>query len=167
MKLINPENQANPPDPVNSVHLANPVYPVPMIAQSRILATLFLLAFLLTSCRTAQKFIENGDYDGAIEFCVHKLRGKAKKKTEYVQGLEAAFSKAQVRDLNNVERLMADSRDENWERINEIHRNMAARQRKISPLTPLVSKDGYRAKFNFLDVATLERDSRANAAAFL
>ena len=138
-----------------------------MIAQSRILATLFLLAFLLTSCRTAQKFIENGDYDGAIEFCVHKLRGKAKKKTEYVQGLEAAFSKAQVRDLNNVERLMADSRDENWERINEIHRNMAARQRKISPLTPLVSKDGYRAKFNFLDVATLERDSRAKAADYL
>lgn len=138
-----------------------------MFAKTRILAPLFLLAFLLTSCRSAQKFIENGDYDGAIEFCVQKLRGKTKKKTELVQGLEAAFQKAQSRDLATVEHLAADGRPENWERINAIHRNMAARQRKISPLTPLVSKDGYRARFDFLDVASLERDSRAKAAEYL
>ncbi|MBV6439743.1 MAG: hypothetical protein EPGJADBJ_01395 [Saprospiraceae bacterium] len=138
-----------------------------MNAQTRILVPLFLLAFVLTSCQTAQKFVENGDYDGAIEFCVRKLRGKTKKKTELVQGLEAAFRKAQARDLATVQHLMADGRAENWERINAIHRDMAARQRKISPLTPLVSKDGYRAKFDFLDVAALERDSRAKAAEYL
>jgi hypothetical protein len=138
-----------------------------MFAKSRIPAFLFLLVFILASCQTAQKFAENGDYDGAIEFCVHKLRGKAKKKTELVQGLEVAFAKAQVRDLATIERLFADDRPENWERINAIHRNMAERQRKISPLTPLVSKDGYRAQFNFMDVATLERDSRAKAAEYL
>ncbi|HRI59343.1 MAG TPA: hypothetical protein PK228_06460 [Saprospiraceae bacterium] len=138
-----------------------------MFAQTRILASLFLLAFVLTSCHSAQKFVENGDYDGAIDFCIRKLRGKTKKKTEYVQGLEAAFAKAQVRDLDSADRLMADGRPENWERINAIHRTMAERQRKISPLTPLVSKDGYRAKFNFLDVATLERESRTKAAEYL
>ncbi|GAB4494586.1 MAG: hypothetical protein OHK0019_21330 [Saprospiraceae bacterium] len=138
-----------------------------MFAKTRVLAPLFLLAFLLTSCRSAQKFIENGDYDGAIEFCVQKLRGKTKKKTELVQGLEAAFQKAQSHDLAMVEHLAADGRPENWERINAIHRNMAARQRKISPLMPLVSKDGYRAKFDFLDVVSLERDSRAKAAEYL
>lgn len=138
-----------------------------MIAHSRILATLLLSAFVLISCQSAQKFIETGDYDGAIDYCVHKLRGKTKKKTEYVQGLEAAFAKAQVRDLAAVDRLVAEGRPENWERINNIHRSMADRQRKISPLTPLVSKDGYRAQFNFLDVATLESDSRAKAAEYL
>lgn len=138
-----------------------------MFAKTRIPAFFFLLVITLASCHTAQKFVENGDYDGAIEFCVRKLRGKANKKTELVQGLEAAFRKAQARDLATVERLAADGRPENWERINAIHRNMAERQRKISPLTPLVSKDGYRAEFDFINVTTLERESRAKAAAYL
>jgi hypothetical protein len=138
-----------------------------MFAPTRTLATLFLLAFVLTSCHTSQKFIESGNYDDAIDYCIGKLRGKTKKKTEYVQGLEAAFAKAQVRDLAAVDRLLAEGRPENWERVNNIHRNMAERQRKISPLTPLVSKDGYRATFNFADVATLERESRAKAAEYL
>lgn len=138
-----------------------------MFAKTHTLVSFLLLAFLLISCRTAQKFIESGDYDGAIEFCVGKLRGKSKKKTELVQGLEAAFQKAQARDLATTERLAASGRPENWERINAIHRNMAARQRKVSPLTPLVSKDGYRARFEFVDIATLERESREKAAEYV
>ena len=138
-----------------------------MFAPTRSLAALFLLIFALTSCHTAQKFVESGDYDAAIDFCIGKLRGKTKKKTEYVQGLEAAFAKAQTRDLATVDRLLAEGRPENWERVNKIHRNMAERQRKISPLTPLASKDGYRASFHFTDVATLERESRAKAAEYL
>jgi|GEM_PF-4311208 len=65
----------------------------------RILAPLFLLAFLLTACHTAQKYVESGDYDSAIDLCVRKLKGKSKKKLEYVQGLELAFRKAQARDI--------------------------------------------------------------------
>jgi hypothetical protein len=120
--------------------------------------------FLLASCRSPQKFIENGDYDRAIEFCVGKLRGKSKKKTEYVQGLEQAFARAQVRDLRLIDNLLDEDRPENWEKINAIHRQIKARQQKISPLTPLVSKDGYRAKFNFIDIEKLERESREKAA---
>jgi len=138
-----------------------------MFANIRILAPVLLLGFLLTACHTAQKFVESGDYDGAIEFCVHKLRGKSKKKTEYVQGLETAFRKAQARDLATANQLAAEGRPENWERINAIHRDMAARQRLVSPLTPLVSKDGYRATFDFVDVGALERESRAKAAEYL
>lgn len=138
-----------------------------MFAKARLLAPVLILSFLLTSCQTAQKFVESGDYDSAVEFCVRKLRGKSKKKTEYVRGLEEAFARAQARDLSTINQLVADDRPENWERVNNIHRDMAARQRLVSPLTPLVSKDGYRAKFNFLDVGTLERDSRNKAAEYL
>lgn len=138
-----------------------------MFAKTRLLAPVLLLGFLLTACQTAQKFVESGDYDGAIEFCVHKLRGKSKKKTEYVQGLEIAFRKAQARDLATVNQLAAEGRPENWERINAIHRDMTARQRLIYPLTPLVSKDGYRATFDFVDAGALERESRAKAAEYL
>lgn len=136
-----------------------------MFAKTRILAAFFLLGVLLaSSCRSAQKFIENGDYDAAIEFCVGKLRGKSKKKTEYVQGLEQAFARAQTRDLRLIDNLLDEDRPENWEKINAIHRQIKTRQQKISPLTPLVSSDGYRAKFNFIDIEKLERESREKAA---
>lgn len=133
----------------------------------RIFSPIFLFAFLLTSCHTAQKYVENGDYDSAIDFCVRKLRGKPKKKLEFVQGLELAFKKAQARDLATAERLAADGRAENWERIHEIHLAIRTRQNKIAPLTPLVAKNGYRAQFQFVDIASMERESRQNAAEYL
>lgn len=122
---------------------------------------------LLSACRSAQKYTERGDYDAAIEFCINKLEGKKNKKTEFVQGLELAFRKAQERDLNEVSRLTADGRGELWASIHRIHTRMADRQRKIQPLIPLRSKDGYNAQFNMLDVATMERESRAKAADYL
>jgi len=135
-----------------------------MSANHHILVSFLLLGFLLTSCRSAQKFIENGDYDGAIEFCVGKLRGKSKKQTEYVRGLEEAFARAQVRDLRLIDNFIDEDRPENWEKINRLHRQIQARQKKIAPLTPLVSKDGYRATFNFVDIEKQERESREKAA---
>lgn len=133
----------------------------------RIFAQLFLFSFVLTACHTAQKFVESGDYDGAIDFCVRKLQGKSKKKTEYVQGLEAAFQKAQTRDLAAINHLISENRPENWERVNTIHRDIRDRQNKITPLLPLRSKDGYTARFDLLDIARLESESRQKAAEHL
>ncbi|MCA0238422.1 MAG: hypothetical protein LCH81_18760 [Bacteroidetes bacterium] len=130
----------------------------------RLLANLFLLSFVLTACHTAQKFAESGDYDSAIDFCVRKLQGKSKKKTEYVQGLEVAFQKAQARDLDAIDHLVAENRPENWERVNAIHRNIRDRQNKVTPLMPLQSKDGYAARFELVDIARLESESRQKAA---
>jgi hypothetical protein len=134
---------------------------------ARAFAPIFLLAFVLTSCHTAQKYVESGDYDSAIDLCVRKLRGKSNKKTEYVQGLELAFRKAQARDLGTAERLAAEGRPELWERINDLHRDIRARQNKVAPLTPLVAKNGYRAQFEFVDIAAMERQSREKAAEYL
>ena len=138
-----------------------------MNTAARILARLFLLAFLLTACHTAQKYVESGDYDSAIDLCVQKLRGKPKKKLEFVQGLELAFRKAQARDLGTAERLIAENRPELWDRIHDIHLDIRNRQNKVAPLTPLVAKNGYRAQFQFVDIAVMERQSREKAAEYL
>ncbi len=130
----------------------------------RIFAQLFLLSFVLTACHTAQKFVESGDYDSAIDLCVRKLQGKSKKKTEYVQGLEAAFQKAQARDLAAIEHLIAENRPENWERVHSIHQDIRDRQNKVIPLMPLKSNDGYAARFEMVDIARLESESRQKAA---
>ena len=58
-----------------------------MNAYARIFAPVLLLAFLLTSCHTAQKYVESGDYDSAIDLSIRNLKGNPKKKLEYVQGL--------------------------------------------------------------------------------
>ena len=131
-----------------------------------LVATVFS-SLLLSACHTAQRYIESGNYDDAISFCVNKLRGKSKKKTELVKGLEQAFKKAQARDLNTADHLIADGRPENWERINALHRQISARQNKIAPLLPLTSKDGYRAKFEFVNIGKLESESREKAAEYL
>lgn len=133
----------------------------------RVLAPLFLLLFLLSACRSAQKYVESGDYDSAIDLCIRKLKGKPKKKAEYVQGLELAFKKAQARDLATIEQLKAEKRPELWQRIHNIHLDIRSRQNKISPLTPLVARNGHRAQFQFVDIASMERESRSKAAEYL
>ena len=134
---------------------------------SALLFTLFFVSFLFNACHTAQKYVESGNYDGAIHYCVQKLRGKAKKKTELVQGLELAFQKAQARDLLIARRLADESRPENWEKVNALHRKIRDRQNKITPLLPLVSKDGYRARFELISIEKLEAESREKAAGYL
>jgi hypothetical protein len=138
-----------------------------MNTAARLFAPILLVAFLLSSCRSAQKYVESGDYDSAIDFCIRKLKGKPKKKEEYVKGLELAFRKAQARDLNTVTQLKAENRAELWERIHNIHLQIRDRQNKVSPLTPLRAKSGYRAQFDFVDIATMERESREKAAEHL
>ena len=138
-----------------------------MNASARILAPLFLLAFMLTSCHTAQKYVESGNYDDAIDLCIRKLKGKPKKKLEYVQGLELAFRKAQARDLGTIEQLKTEARPELWDRINSIHRDIRDRQNKVAPLTPLIAKNGYRAQIQFVEIAAMERQSRDKAAEYL
>lgn len=131
------------------------------------LAAAFFALFIFSACHTAQRLAESGDYDGAISFCVQKLRGKSKKKTEYVQALELAFQKAQSRDLLVANRLTDQNRPENWEKINRIYRQISDRQELVAPLLPLVSKDGYRARIELVSIENLELQSREKAADYL
>lgn len=133
----------------------------------RFTVLLFAVLFFAASCRSPQKLTESGNYDEAIEICLRKLTGKSKKKTEYVKTLEDAFRKAQARDLRLSDRLVADNKSENWEKVNRLHQQIRIRQERIRPLIPLRSKDGYHAKFEFVHIDQLERDSREKAAQFL
>lgn len=133
------------------------------------LMPLLALAFLLifSNCRSAEKFVERGDYDGAIDFCIQKLREKKKKKTELVQGLELAFAKAQERDEAKIKQLLSAGEPSNWLKINELYRQMERRQSRVKPLVPLTANDGYTAEFAFIDVEKLENESRHKAANYL
>ena len=138
-----------------------------MRASSLFPAILILLSGVFFSCHSTIKLTESGDYDGAIDLCIRNLRGKSPKKLKYVQALELAFSKAQERDTDAIASLKSGDRGENWIRINEIHQDIRRRQDKIKPLLPLSAETGYQAKFDLMDISTMENESRMKAADYL
>ena len=107
------------------------------------------LIILLSSCASADKMLERGDYDDMINLAVNKLSGK-KKKEDYVIALEKGFEKVTRNDMARIESLRQSNRPEDWEEIIRLSHNINRRQNRIDPLLPLVSENGYHAKFNFV-----------------
>jgi hypothetical protein len=132
-----------------------------------LIAILAVALLTLTNCHTAKYYVESGDYDGAIDYCVDHLKGHNKKKNDLVKGLELAFQKATERDMRAADALIAEGRSDNWARVYQIHQQIHTRQDKVNPLIPLKSKDGYEAKFLFVNIEKLEQESRTNAAEHL
>lgn len=125
-----------------------------------------MLAVLLGSCQSTNELIETGNYDRAIDKLVGKLAGKGKKSRERVVNLEFAFKKAQDRDLGLESTLLEDDDEIKWEKIYSIHNRIEERQRKVEPLIPLVAKDGYQARFQFINTAERKKESKANTASY-
>lgn len=112
-------------------------------------------ALIMSSCASPQKLVERGDYDRAIEVAVKRLAGKKNKKVKYVQALENAFAKAQQDDMDEAERLKRSGRAENWEYVLAIYEGIELRQDMVSPLLPLIDKEGIKANFRFIRTAAL------------
>lgn len=129
-----------------------------------LLITTFLIT--LASCKSVQKMVDKGDYDSAIAFAAKKLQGKENKKTKYVQGLEKAFAKITANDMETYHSLEAEGRPENWDKMYNLLSRIASRQDVISPLIPLVSNQGYHASFQFVKVAPLMANAKAEASKY-
>ncbi len=117
------------------------------------------LSLSLLSCASADKMVEQGDYDGAIRLATQKLAGK-KKKEEYVIALEKGFEKITRQDMASIDARSMSNRAEDWESIIRTARNIQSRQDRIEPLLPLVSENGYRAKFTFVDTDKIINEAK-------
>lgn len=104
---------------------------------------------LLTSCASVDKMVERGDYDEAIRLATKKLAGK-KKKEEYVIAMERGFEKITRQDMAAIDAWSLSNRADDWEAIIRTAQNIQSRQDRIEPLLPLVSENGYQAKFTFV-----------------
>ena len=120
--------------------------------------------FLLSACKSIEKMVDRGDYDEAIYFALDKMAGKKNKKTKHVQGLEEAFTKITKHDMDRVAFLKRQDRPENADEMVRILENMEYRQDRISSFLPLISKDGYQARFDFVNVNPLIDDAMITAA---
>ncbi len=104
---------------------------------------------LLSACASADKMLEQGDYDSLVQLATKKLAGR-KKKDEYVHALETAFEKITRRDMAYIDNLKESTDPEDWEDIIRIARAIQGRQDRIEPFLPLISETGYQAKFTFV-----------------
>ncbi|GLR18747.1 hypothetical protein [Portibacter lacus] len=119
-----------------------------------------------SACTSLEKMVDNGNYDEAIVKLARKLSGKKNKKAKDLKMLEEAFQKVTAEDLAYAERLKTTGRASNWDEIFNIYQKIDDRQDLIMPFLPLVSKDGYRAKFNFANVNSLKNEAANNATAY-
>ncbi|MBK6997661.1 MAG: hypothetical protein IPH31_23285 [Lewinellaceae bacterium] len=89
-------------------------------------------------------------------------------KVKDLLGLESAFGLAQRRDSAELALLGEVALSENWPRINKIHRQIQARQQKLSAHGSFKSKKGFVPTFTQIKtIDSLEADSRRLAAAYL
>ncbi|OAV44850.1 hypothetical protein [Lewinella sp. 4G2] len=126
-------------------------------------ALFFLLAFTLTSCKSVDTLVEDGNYERAIRIAQNRLTGKQKKNPKYVAALEDAVNRSIVRDMQAAAYL-ASSGTPDWGRIHGIYVDIDNRQRALQPLLPLTDKNGRAANFNFVDLGPLLANAENKAA---
>lgn len=130
-------------------------------------STYLLLALLIfaSSCRSIDKMVDRGQYDEAINYAARKLHGQKAPKTKHVAGLEEAYAKVMDRDLQEIAYLKQRGGAEDWDRVYDIYHKIARRQDQISAFLPLVSKDGFEARFDMVSTSTerVEAADRASA----
>lgn len=111
---------------------------------------MLVAGFLMSSCRSVEKMIDQGNFDSALHKLERKIAGKDRIKTSHVQWIEETFEKVTDRDMARVKLLSNSRRSGDWRTIISIYEKIARRQEGISALLPIISKDGYHAKFSFV-----------------
>ncbi len=125
-----------------------------------------LIISLISSCKSVNKLVENGQYDEAIVVATRKLAGKKKKKTDHIIALEKAFAKITANNMNYIKSLDANNNPLLWSKVMDVAYKIEARQNKLRPFLPLISKDGYEANFKFVNTRILINNTKDNAAAY-
>ena len=114
---------------------------------------LVLYCITMSSCASVEKLVDQGKYDDAIELAARKLAGKKNKKTKHVRALEEAYAKVHAQDIQRIAYLKLKDDADSWADVYYAYDKISKRQKRITPYLPLISKDGYHAYFEIVNVA--------------
>lgn len=107
----------------------------------RLLVLIISLSFFV-GCNSSERLLQKGQYERAIEKSVKKLRKKPNNDKElYV--LKEAYLKANSFDMDQIEFLEREGREENYVRIFQLYERLDNRQDKIKTL-PTVLMNEFR-----------------------
>lgn len=122
-----------------------------------------IVAFLFTTgCRSVEKMIDEGDFDSALLKVKRKISGKENLKDKYVLAIQTAFEKATRDDMGFVQQNFESDRTSDWYQIINRLEKIDKRQSTISPLLPIVSKEGIKAEFSFVNTRDLKNKAIDN-----
>lgn len=105
----------------------------------------YLLSFviIISSCTSAKKHMNRGEYDLAINKSVKKLQ-KNRNKEKQILILERSYKKANEEDMARINSMKMEGIPDIWDQIFFIYKGMNKRQNKIKPLLPLKVKSQNR-----------------------
>lgn len=121
----------------------------------RIATFTLLIMVLFSACKSVDKYVRKGDYDEAIDYAIKKLEDRKTLKTKDVQGLEYAFNRIKAKEEKYIYE-MAHSAQSEWAAIDAYIRRIDRLQRRLYPFIPVVSKDGFKADLDFMNVGRLQ-----------
>ncbi len=92
-----------------------------------------LSLMLMAACASSEKLLEKGRYDKAIDKSISKLR-KDPNDGKELRVLKEAYGKANGFDLDRIDFLKQEGREENWVEIYRLYENVKYRQDKLKTL---------------------------------
>lgn len=109
------------------------------------------IIFLITSCKSIDKYVKKGDYTQAVDYGLHKLeRGKTLNRKEI-----RAFEQGYRHIRENIEKkvyLKSVSKHSFWHDIYTEIEQINTIQHRIKEQMPIRDKNGYEAQFEFVNV---------------
>ena len=104
------------------------------------LFVLIISVGLFVGCNSSERLLQKGQYDKAIEKAVKKLRKKPNNDKElYV--LKEAYLKANSFDMDQIEFLEREGREENYVRIYHLYQRLDNRQDRIKTLPTVLMEE--------------------------
>lgn len=139
----------------------------PIHTNIKALVIVVIAAMLMSSCITAKKHLENGNYEAAVELAAQKLR-KGKVKDKHILVAEEAYNIALQQDLDRIEYLKREGEPENWEMVFALYNDIKHRQNLVKPLLPLFIESQFRsAEITMINVDDEIINAKAKAADYL
>lgn len=123
-----------------------------------------LLAFLLTSCVSSQRLLQEGRYHDATMKAVNRLQRNPTKIEEAIV-LQEAYPKANKIDLDRIEYLKREGSPSSWDQVLNHYKTLEFRQSFVETVTPL-NVSGRQIAFDHVDYSADIIDSKRRAAEF-
>jgi hypothetical protein len=120
--------------------------------------TLVILIFTI-SCASVEKMAKKGDYDGAFEYALSKIKKGRSLKTKEVVALEQVYSKLNNRNLAEIDALNANISIDKLERMINLYSRLNQRNQALDHLMPIKSKDGYHGVFTIVNYTNQKNDA--------
>lgn len=117
----------------------------------------FLTIILFTACTSPHHLVNQGNHEKAMKKAIKKYSKNRKLNTKNVRALEHAFRYVNAKDVKKVQRMALESHV-TWYDIYFILEGVHNRQTFIERYTPIKSKEGYFAKFDFVSLGRIQEN---------